>query len=858
MKNKLPKKENRVTPLMQQFFSIKEEYPDSLLFFQVGDFYELFFEDAKIASSFLAITLTKRGKSEGQDIPLCGVPVHALHHYLMKLVKGGFKVAIADQITKPVPGQIVERKVTRYITPGTILDEYLIDQKNPSYLCMIYPDDDAWGILFTELLSAQTFVTKIPRDAHRLLELELNRFFPDEIVISQSGHSNIETFLKQKGYVVSKASSNDVKDHDMQSWAQDSMPNRLHQQIIAEPVLLKTVYILHQYIKKNHALGKDHMQNLTVYEVDDYLILDAATQKNLDIIPTSGQKREHTLLGILDHAITAMGSRMIKKWLLRPLNNKTQIEQRQKLSFFLKQQFRLLQQARTSLSEIADIERIIGRIALQRAKPEDYSALTSSLAILPEMKDILHQCKETELAQLLTERIADFSVLTELLSASINNDSRQPWIIKPGFDFELDTLRSIVKNSQNLLLELEQEEIKKTGISALKLKYTDLYGYSFEATKNQSKSIPDYFILQQSLSNKNRYITEALKKLEQEITHADAQVETVEKKVFDKIASEVTAYISSLRHAAHALATFDAITSFAYVAYLRHYAMPTFNDENIIDIEAGRHPVVEQTTSTFVPNSTLFNKEAHVHIVTGPNMGGKSTYLRQVGLIHIMAHAGSLVPAKSANISLLDRLFTRIGSGDDLAQGKSTFLVEMEETAAICTQATEKSLVILDEVGRGTSTYDGMALAHAIIEFLAKEIKTRALFATHYHELTELENSCPGVINVHCDAQKRDNALIFLHNIKKGVSRGSFGIDIARFALLPQTIIDRAETVLLTFSDKKQKTNLTTNTAQTSQSIKEEHPVLKKINQINIDDLTPREALQFLYELKQETEIDTL
>lgn len=854
MKNKPLKKENKVSPLMQQYFSIKKEYPDALLFFQVGDFYELFYDDAKTASAFLIITLTKRGKSEGQNIPLCGIPVHALHHYLIKLVKGGFKVAIVDQVTKPVPGQIVERKVTRYITPGTVLDDYLIDQKNPSYLCILYPDNDTWGILFTELLSAQTFVTKIPRDADRLLELELNRFFPDEILISQADNCNIQTFLKQKGYVVSNLQQSTLDANDMYSWAKSAIPQKMHQQIISEPTLLKTVYVLNQYITKNHALSMEHMQNLTIYEVDDYLILDAATQKNLDIIPTNGQKREHTLLGILDHAVTAMGSRMIKKWLLRPLSSKAKIVQRQQLSFFLKQQFTLLQQARTILSEIADIERIIGRIALGRAKSEDYSSLTSSLSIFPQIKDILFQCKETALAQLLIERIADFSLLAELLTASINDDSREPWIIKPGFDFELDNLRKIVKNSQQLLLELEQEEIKKTGLSTLKLKFTDLYGYSFETTKNQSASVPDYFILQQSLSNRNRYITEELKKLEQEITHANIQVGIVEKKVFERIASEVTVYISSLRHAAHALATFDAITSFAYVAYLHHYCMPTFNDNNSIEIIAGRHPVVEQTTATFVPNSTNCNEKAHVHIVTGPNMGGKSTYLRQVGLIHIMAHIGSLVPAKKADISLLDRLFTRIGSGDDLAQGKSTFLVEMEETGIICTQATKQSLVILDEVGRGTSTYDGMALAYAIIEFLANEIKTRALFATHYHELTELEHSCSAVINYHCDAQKRDDALIFLHTVKRGVSHGSFGIDVARIAKLPQTIINRAEEVLSTLSNKKEKTTSSVEQSSTYQPAKKQHPALQKIHQINVDDLTPRQALQFLYELKQTTE----
>ncbi len=849
----LPVIVTKITPLMQQYFSIKCYYSEALLFFQVGDFYELFYDDAVKASQFLAITLTKRGKSEGVDIPLCGVPVHALHHYLIKLIKGGFKVAIADQITKPVPGQVVERKVTRYITPGTLLDEYLMDQKHPSYLCIMYPDQDVWGLLFTELLSAQTFITKIPQGSPRLLEAELTRFFPDEILIPSTVHTELQTILKQKGFLVSTINIEDYAFIDDKNAFYKQLPLALQQQLEYEPVLLKTLHILEQYIAKNHALTLETMQTINLYEVDDYLMLDAATQKNLDIIPMGSQKREHTLLGVLDQAVTTMGSRMIKKWLLRPLKNKVHILQRHAFAFFLKQNYTLLQKIRLAFSEITDLERIVGRIALCRASNADYLSLLETLSALPTIKALLYESQSSDLARILYERILDFSVLTELLQASINDDRRESWLIKPGFDFELDQVRATIKNGQDLLLQLEQNEIEKTGINSLKLRYTDLYGYAFEVTKTHEAVVPQYFILQQALSNRNRYVTVRLKELEQEIKNAHAIVEQIEKKVFEQIATEVATYTSALRHAAHALATFDAIASFGYSAYMQDYVVPTFNEEKKISIEAGRHPVVEQTTINFIANDTVCNQEAQVHIVTGPNMGGKSTYLRQVGLIHIMAQIGSLVPAKKADISLLDALFTRIGSGDDLASGKSTFLVEMEETAIICRQATENSLVILDEVGRGTSTYDGMALAHAIIEFLATTIKTRALFATHYHELTRLEGLCPGVINVHCQVQKMQDNLIFLHKIQRGVAAGSFGLEVARLAQLPISIIVRAKEVLHELSNtvhsvQNQKVESVFVSAE-----KRFDPVHDALQSIALDELTPRQALDFLYELKKKT-----
>jgi DNA mismatch repair protein MutS len=849
------------TPLMQQYDRLKSEYADALLFFQVGDFYELFFEDAEKASAFLAITLTKRGKSEGMDIPLCGIPVHALHHYLVKLIKGGFKVAIADQMTKPIPGQVVERKVTRYLTPGTLSDEILMDNTHPSYLSVLFPSKEGWGLLFTELLTAQTFITRLPSQGMRLLDAELIRFFPDEIIIPKPLlDAELHTFFRQKGYVVSPINSiSEEEKTKAHAWIASSLNKSLQELFINKPALLHTMYILYTYVAKNHLAVLDNIKNVQFYEPDDFLILDSATQKNLEIIPSSGQKKELTLLGVVDKAQTAMGSRMIKKWLLRPLINLAQISERHQFVFAIKNNYLVLQKLREKLKEIADLERIIGRIGLKKAIPSDYAALCNSLKTVPEIRSILFSLDQGGLAKKILDRLIDFSPLLELLQESLNDDPRTELLIKNGFDFELDQLRTTLNSAEARLLALEQNEIQKTGLSALKLRYTDLYGYAFETTKAQSQQLPDYFILQQALSNKNRYVTRPLQELEQEINVARSTVVDLEKKVFERITTEVLEYIHPLRHAAHALATLDALVGFAYAAYLYHYTLPTFNQNGIISIQAGRHPVVEQTEECFVANNTSFATDEQVHIVTGPNMGGKSTYLRQVGLIHIMAHAGSLVPAKKADLLLLDRIFTRIGSGDDLARGKSTFWIEMEETGVICTQATDKSLVILDEVGRGTSTYDGMALAYAIIRYLATRLKTKALFATHYHELTELKNEIPGISNYHVAAEKHAHGLIFLHAVLPGASQGSFGIEVARLAQLPEEIISQAEQMLGKISHKEPSKTCESDrfipskaeAAPISITQPLPDPLITYFNSLHLDELSPRQALETLYELEK-------
>lgn len=877
----------KLTPLMQQYFDIKKQFADTILFFQVGDFYELFFDDAKIASAFLAITLTKRGKNNGVDIPLCGVPIHALDHYLVKLIRGGFKVALCDQLTKPQPGTVVQRGITRVFTPGTLIDAGMLDDKSASYLLTFYPLPDRWGILFTELLTAQLFATTLPADSYRHIEAELIRFFPDEVILPKLKKiEHFDTYFKKMGYCTSfidaqiqadyLLSEQEPKNSESQAWIEQQFPAQAVRTIQQQPAFEQSLTTLYHYLKRNQSASLEQFKSIQFYEPDDYLILDLATQKNLEIINnTQDGGRKNTLFSVLDHAKTPMGSRTIKKWLSRPLVQKTSIIQRQEVVKELVSNFELTRKLDDNLSNIADIERIIGRIALTRATLHDYSALKTSLSLMPKIKQLLGKLAHVPLAQAIAEKIADFTPLVQLLEQSINDDAALSYTIKPGFDLELDRLRSLSTNGHEEILKLEQHERIRTGISSLKISYTHQTGYSIEITNPNLDKVPADFMPQQTMVGRKRFISQQLKALEVEILQATAQTEQLEAVIFQRVKIEVAHYLAPLRHAAQSIAYLDGLFGFAAAAHHNRYVTPEFNDQHDIIISAGRHPVVEESLGhLFVPNDTTLTTDESLWVITGPNMGGKSTYLRQVGLICIMAQCGSLVPADTASLPILDRIFTRIGSGDNVAQGKSTFLVEMEETAVICTQATSKSLVILDEVGRGTSTFDGIALAQAIIEHIFTQIKAKCLFATHYHELTELAATHQGIKNYHLASTKKADQLLFLHTIELGVAPGSFGLDVAKLAQLPHSIINRAKTILYelqTASNTQQKpaqqsflyqpantASINTDEKQLSQTIKnleeqitQQKNLLAQLAQLDINNLTPRQALEFIWDLKE-------
>jgi DNA mismatch repair protein MutS len=850
--------EGKCTPLMEQYFSIKEQYQDALVFFQVGDFYELFFDDAKQASSFLALTLTKRGKNKGEDIPLCGVPVHAVSHYLAKLVRGGFKVVICEQLEKPQGnGAIVRRGVAQVYTPGTLIDEQLLDDKSASYLLTLAPGEDSWGIVFSELLTAQLFATDIPAGSFKMLETELTRFSPDEVILpSNAANDQLCTTLRSMGYPVSFSHAFD-QGEIATAWLEQQFNASVKTALTSKTAINQSLHTLYWYLRKNQAASLPLFKTVHLYEPEDYLILDTATQKNLELLVSSEGSRKHALFALLDRAVTNMGSRTIKKWLQRPLVQEDSIKQRQEVIRLLLASPMTLMQLEEVLHQISDLERIIGRIALEKATLRDYQALKDSLVAIPQLKKILAEQLSSSLAHTLHERIADLSSLHNLLESSINHDSNMPdALIKTGFNLELDSLRHLANNAQGEILALEQNEILTSGIGSLKIRFNNISGYYIEITNTHEAIIPSTYRHVQTLANRKRFTNDALITLERNITRAQHDIASLEQSVFNHIKTEVATYLTPLRNLAQAICYSDALVGLARSAYDQGYVQPSFNSNRVIDITGSRHPVVEnELHGTFVKNTVHIDDQARLIILTGPNMGGKSTYLRQIALTAIMAQMGAFVPATAATLPIFDRIFTRIGSGDSLATGKSTFFVEMEETATICTQATKNSLVILDEVGRGTSTYDGMALAQAIIEHLASKIGVSCLFATHYHELTSLAGLLPGIKNYHAECVQQNDSITFTHRIKAGAASQSFGLHVAQQANIPLSIVTRAASILQSLDNTTHSAAPQQQTLFTAATCPKSHntatTIVQTINKLDLNSLTPKDAFDILWKLQK-------
>lgn len=799
----------KLTPLMQQYFQIRETYTDQLLLFQVGDFYELFFDDAKKASACLGIALTKRGTFDGKPIPLCGVPVHTLDHHLAKLVKAGFKVAVCNQLHEAVPGKFVDRGVTQVFTPGTIVDSKLLDEKSASYLFSFFPMESSMGLLFGELLTAQLFATVLPVGNNKLLESEIIRFFPDEILIPNNKiGKSFQSIFKSMGYFTSLELldlENIEVVNSLDNWVSRQFDKNVVNNLNNNKSILYALYNFYNYVNKNQVGAIEQFKALNFYEPDDFLILDPSCQKNLELLKNNQDgSRKNTLFSIMDRASTSMGSRMVKKWISRPLVKKEAIEQRLDAVQDLLKDVSLAQKVKELLIQIGDVERIVGRIALRRATLSDYISLSQALEIIPNLKEVLFGCENILLLKVILSYLGEFDKIYNLLISAINMDQSKDWIIKTGFDQKLDNLRELVFDSNNKILQLEEKEKRETGIQSLKIGYNRVSGYYIEITKTNLHLVPAHYTRESTLSNRERYTCRELRDMQDGIVRAKSQITQVENDIFENIKNEVRVYISDLRKLASALANLDALLAFSSLAYDYGYVRPVFSSDGNILIESGRHPVVEISENVnFIPNDIILNNEQSLLIITGPNMGGKSTFLRQTALICIMAQCGSFVPAKSANLSILDRVFTRIGSGDNLAGGKSTFLVEMEETALICKQATKNSLVILDEVGRGTSTYDGFALAKAVVEYIHTKNCAKCLFATHYHELNSLNGTFPAIANYHAASKKNKDGIIFLYKIIKGIADGSFGLEVAKLADLPVELIDRADIILRELHDGK-------------------------------------------------------
>jgi DNA mismatch repair protein MutS len=860
------------TPLMQQYFDIKIDYQDTLLFFQVGDFYELFFDDAQQAAAFLGIALTARGKNKGEPIPLCGVPLHAIDHYLSKLVKGGFKVALCDQLEDPKPGTIVKRGVKQVLTPGTLTDSKLLDERSASYLFSFFPAGDSWGLVFSELLTAQIFITTVSAGSEKLLEAELIRFFPDEILIPANVQTKeFQTYFKRLGYFTTVVHDDSAStEHDVDVWTRKQFSPEAHDQLNADHAIKQALFYFYAYMAKHQRSSLDQFTSLYFYKPDDFLIMDAATQRNLELVKNVHDgTSKNTLFSIMDRAKTAMGSRMIKKWLLRPLVKKEAIMQRQDVVALCCTNIALVNALEQSLLSIGDCERVIGRIALQRATIFDYVALSRMLLIIPQLKTIIFEHKNIVLMKIIADHLGEFEKLSDLLLRALHDEPSADTIIKQGFDEKLDHMRALVNNSNEKISSLELVEQNATGINSLKIRYNAVQGYYIEITNANLSAVPDRYRRLQTLVGRERFITPELQILQHGIESARKDIVNYEATLFDGIKNEVAAHIAALRKSAHAVAHIDALLALARLAYDNGYVRPECNDNRDIVIIKGRHPVVEQSLPTsFVPNDTHLTDEQSLWIITGPNMGGKSTYLRQVALISVMVHVGSFVPAKSASIALLDRIFTRLGASDNVAEGKSTFLVEMEETAMICTQATTRSLVILDEVGRGTSTFDGLAIAQAVVEYIFTTIGARCLFATHYHELTQLQETLPGVVVYQAASKKTPAGIIFLYTIIRGIADGSFGIEVAKLAQLPPAVIKRSSALVDLFNCSnahsvpaakaigdnsgmyKENMALKAENAQLVRMHEKHYKIQQLLEGVDFDALSPKRAFDLVWELK--------
>jgi DNA mismatch repair protein MutS len=720
-------------------------------------------------------------------------------------------------------------------------------------------------------MTAQLFATVITAQQYHVLESELSRFFPDEVILpQQSKIKPIASHIARLGYCTTLHLSNDQEKEESQSWiAQQFRPDQV-QSVHENPAIADAFSLFYSYLKRNQEQAIDQFKQLHLYKPDDFLQLDRSTSRHLELVKNNQDGSiKNTLFEVMDGAITGMGSRMIKKWIVRPLVKKEPIVHRQEFVEALLGDSSARNLFREQLMEIGDIERVVGRIALSRGMLNDYLSLANALHLLPRLQQQLIKLGQLSLTRILTSAIGSYDSIAQLLSSALNDDVSKDWIIKREFDQQLDYIRDLVEQSNERILELERVEQTKTGIGSLKIRYNQVHGYYIEITKANLAAVPEYYIRHQTLVGKERFTIPSLKQLENEIVSARTQIETIENQVFMRVKNEVAPYVSSLRKTAQALAHLDALVGFALIAYENNFTKPQFHENQDIIIYEGRHPIVARVSEhRFIANDTLLTPEQRLWIITGPNMGGKSTFLRQVALLCIMAQCGSFIPAKSAQLPLLDRIFTRIGASDNVAEGKSTFLVEMEETALICKYATAKSLVILDEVGRGTSTFDGLAIAQAVVEYLFNVTGARCLFATHYHELTHLSETYPGIVNYHAANKRVGERMLLLYKMVPGIADGSFGVDVARLAQLPLSVIKRSmeliEQLKIGSVEKNQNKNdehvaqlmhenhnLRCQIAQVQQSKMIDRSLDTVIDQINFDELSPKQAFDLLWKLKE-------
>jgi DNA mismatch repair protein MutS len=832
--------------MMQQYLRLKAQHPDILLFYRMGDFYEMFYEDAERASRLLDLTLTTRGASAGAPIKMAGVPYHAVEQYLAKLVRIGESVAICEQIGDPATSKgPVDRQVTRIVTPGTLTDSELLEEKADNILLAVAKTKGAVGLAWLNLASGDLRVTEI---APQLLESELRRIGPAEILAAEDSAPS--------GFAVTK----------LPEWHFDLDAGRkiLLKQLGAaslagygcedmEPAIAACGALL-EYARKTQGQALAHVTAVVPERASEYLRMDAATRRNLELTETLRGEPAPTLFSVLDECATGMGSRLLRHWLHHPLRDQAALAARQDAVAALADAHPGIYKL---LRRFADVERITGRVALKNARPRDLSSLRDSLALLPELAPAVPRN-----VPLLAKMLGDLAVPQDclaLLRRAVMEDPagmvRDGGVIADGYSRELDELRALQTDSGTFLTELEQRERSRTGIPNLRVAYNNVHGFYIEITNAHADKVPADYRRRQTLKNAERYITPELKTFEDKALSARDRALALEKTLYDELLSLLAVHVPVLQRIARALAQLDVLACFAAVSAKRGYCRPEFTDEIAVEIDAGRHPVVEAQIEQFIANGARLSPARQLLLVTGPNMGGKSTYMRQVALIVLMAHAGSFVPAKSARIGPVDQIFTRIGAADDLAGGRSTFMVEMTESANILHNATEKSLVLMDEVGRGTSTFDGLALAWAIARQLLERNKALTLFATHYFEMTRLGLDYEHAANVHLDAIEHKDTIVFLHAVEEGPASQSYGLQVAQLAGVPKNVIRNARRYLQMLEDasltRGGQTDLFAAGGKEDKPEPESDPLREALAAVSPDELSPREALEFLYKLKR-------
>lgn len=874
---------NELTPMMKQYMQTKEEYKDCILFYRLGDFYEMFFDDALTASKELEITLTGKNCGLEERAPMCGIPYHAVDSYLNRLVSKGYKVAICEQVEDPKTAKgIVKREVIRVVTPGTNLDTQGLDEtKNNYIMCIVYMAD-RYGLSVADVTTGEYLVTEL--DSQTKLMDELYKFMPSEIVCNEAFYMSgldlddlknrlhMAIYSLEAWYFDDALCRETLQEHFKVASLEGIGLSDYECGMIASGALLK-------YLEETQKNSLSHMSRLTRYATGNYMVLDSATRRNLELVETLREKQKRgSLLWVLDKTKTAMGARTLRKYVEQPLIDKKSIVKRLDAVAELKDNAICREEIREYLNPVYDLERLVGKITYQSANPRDLIAFQSSLSMLPSVKCILKDM-ESDLLKEIYEELDPLEELCDLVGRAIQEEPplamKEGGIIKDGYNEEVDRLRKAKSEGKNWLADLETKEREKTGIKNLRIRYNKVFGYYLEVTNSFKDLVPDYYTRKQTLANAERYIIPELKELEDTILGAEDKLCALEYELYCEVRNTIAAELTRIQRTAKAVAKLDVIASLALVAERNNYVRPKINEKGVIDIRDGRHPVVEKMipNDMFIANDTyLDDKKQRISIITGPNMAGKSTYMRQAALIVLMAQLGSFVPASSANIGLVDRIFTRVGASDDLASGQSTFMVEMNEVANILRNATSKSLLILDEIGRGTSTFDGLSIAWAVVEYISnsKLLGAKTLFATHYHELTELEGKISNVNNYCIAVKEKGDDIVFLRKIVKGGADKSYGIQVAKLAGVPDPVINRAKEIIeelvtaditgkvkdiaVQGSETKKKTQKKLDEVDLTQfslfdTVKDDD-VLNELKELDISHMTPMDAMNKLYQLQ--------